>query len=745
MAFLCETPDPKVQPTTSTVVNEIPAYEQEARKRLYATADQVASQPYTPYTGQRLADFTPAQQQAFGQVAGMQGSWLGPMAAAYGMTGQAAQQFPQANLGAYMNPYSQNVTDIAAREATRNAAIQKKSLQDQFTKSGSFGGYRQGVAESELSRNLGQQLDDIYLKGGQAAFTQAGQLFGADRDAALKAGNQFGTLAGQGQNLAFKDSAALQAVGDAQQAMNQANLTQGYQDFTAQRDYPREQTNWLANIIKGTTQQSGSTTQGQQIIPQASPISQIAGLGTTALGLYGLGTGLKLFGGSQGGHIKGYAEGGSVRGYANGGQVDYPTDLLSEIAKNSRDPATRAAATEELLKRGRGLGNTTGSAPGVHQALSRTLQNLAGFSPVEPPNSAEIERQLEAKRVRQESPQLFSQSAPIDSSGPLPPPAAPDPEVDPGPPSRAPGANGGAAAQPRRDSSGGGGGGAPRTTGSFYDQVRDRIFADDKPYVPLTKPVDVETPKTVKLDEEVSPWMAITRAGLGMMAAKPGQSALQAIGEGGLGGVEQLNRDIAKADKNKQGNYENNLKQADFYFKKASTENDRLVKERQLEQAQRQTELAKRNLELNFAQGMSTENYQKGMLEVYARQAGNSSANTLGAQIDALQERILAANPGMSAADAMKQAIDYTRGSNFAAVTRANQGRPTLTYAQASAEVRQSAKDDPSFMRFKGPEREREIMRRIDERMKQAGAGGRAANPQFEEAMKALRQSLSEP
>ena len=65
MGFLCETPEPTPVNTTQTVVNQLPAYEQEARQRLYTKASDVANAPYTLYTGPRLADFSPDQTNAF--------------------------------------------------------------------------------------------------------------------------------------------------------------------------------------------------------------------------------------------------------------------------------------------------------------------------------------------------------------------------------------------------------------------------------------------------------------------------------------------------------------------------------------------------------------------------------------------------------------------------------------------------------------------------------------------------------
>jgi hypothetical protein len=71
----------------------------------------------------------------------------------------------------YMNPYLQNVVDIQAREARRQADIQR--AQDAKRFQGAFGGGRQALFQSEGIRNLQQQIGDIQAKGSQAAYDTA--------------------------------------------------------------------------------------------------------------------------------------------------------------------------------------------------------------------------------------------------------------------------------------------------------------------------------------------------------------------------------------------------------------------------------------------------------------------------------------------------------------------------------------------------------------------------------------------
>lgn len=71
----------------------------------------------------------------------------------------------------YMNPYLQNVVDIQAREARRQADIQRAADARKFQ--GAFGGGRQALYQAEGVRNLQQQIGDIQAKGSQAAYDAA--------------------------------------------------------------------------------------------------------------------------------------------------------------------------------------------------------------------------------------------------------------------------------------------------------------------------------------------------------------------------------------------------------------------------------------------------------------------------------------------------------------------------------------------------------------------------------------------
>lgn len=357
------------QPTTQTVQqSNIPEYARPYFEDIM-TRGQTASQvQYQPYTGERVADFSPLQQQA--QTGAAQ---LGPsplLGSAAGLTGLAAGQATQAGqynpltseqvfsrpgafvgtgsfaqpgiAGAYMSPYMQNVVDIQQREAQRQADIARTQRGAQAIGAGAFGGSRQAIMEAEAARNLAQQKGDIQAAGLQSAYQQAQQAYQTDAARQLQTqlanqqmglaglqaaeqSRQFGAGLGQqgiqqllsaagqmgqiGQTAFGQQVGAMQAqqqAGAVQQAQEQQKRDLAYEEFMRQQLYPQSQLQFLSSLLRGSVVAPQQTMYSYQ--QQPSLVSQLTGL---AGGLGSLG---KAFGSKEGGEIKSYAEGGGIEG-----------------------------------------------------------------------------------------------------------------------------------------------------------------------------------------------------------------------------------------------------------------------------------------------------------------------------------------------------------------------------------------------------------------------------------------------
>jgi hypothetical protein len=307
------------QPTNTTqTTTTIPEYARPYVERMLGKAEAFSETPYQAYGGQRIAGFTPMQEQGFQAAANLGPAkqlGVGTQLAGIGGLGSlgAGQQYAQQAtnpyaMQSYMSPYMENALAPQMREAARQSAIQGQQNQAQAVQRGAFGGARSAIIEAERQRNLGQQQADIYGRGMQTAFEQArqAQQFGADLGLRGygQAGQLAGTLGQLGQTQFGQQQGAMQAqlaAGAQQQAQEQQGLSQAYQDFLTQRGYPQQQLSFMSDILRGVP--LGQQTQVQYQAPP-STAAQIAGLG---LGAYGVSQMMK----KEGGIIK-MAEGGSV-------------------------------------------------------------------------------------------------------------------------------------------------------------------------------------------------------------------------------------------------------------------------------------------------------------------------------------------------------------------------------------------------------------------------------------------------
>ena len=196
-----------------------------------------------------------------------------------------------------MSPFMQQVVDVQKAKAIQDFQDQNAARSAQAVQAGAFGGSRQAVAQGMAQNELSRQLAEIQAQGQQKAFEQASGQLTADRQAmadAERIGLGAGEMAGaQGAQLARLGQAArdgdvhaaqlLEQIGKDIQRQEQAGLDISYEDFVRQRDYPREQLQFLSSILRGVpVQPSTETTK----FGTYNPVQQLLGTGVSALGLY---------------------------------------------------------------------------------------------------------------------------------------------------------------------------------------------------------------------------------------------------------------------------------------------------------------------------------------------------------------------------------------------------------------------------------------------------------------------------
>jgi hypothetical protein len=281
------------QTSVTTQQNAISAYAQPYVENLLGKTQALTNEPYQPFSGQRTADFTDLQNQAFqgagqlgvapqmGQATGLAGmSGIGGL----GVAGQATNQGFQNQVGGYMNPYLQYSLAPQLAEANRNYDISGLNQQAKATQAGAFGGSREAIMAAENERNRNMGLQSIIGQGYNTAFGQAQNQYNQNLSNQLQgygmAGNAANTLGQLGQTQFGQQQGAINTqnqIGTQQQQQQQSIMNQQYQDFLAQKQNPYNQLSFMQSMLSGLPMQSTV----QNVYSNPSLLSQVAGLGLT--------------------------------------------------------------------------------------------------------------------------------------------------------------------------------------------------------------------------------------------------------------------------------------------------------------------------------------------------------------------------------------------------------------------------------------------------------------------------------
>jgi hypothetical protein len=197
----------------------------------------LANQGYQAYTGPLTAGQSAGQQAAFQGVAGL-------AVPTQQMGAFQPQQFTAQAAQDYMNPYLQAALDPQIEEARRQAQISRLADAGRLTKAGAYGGSRQAIMESELSRNLAQNLAGITGQGYQDAYSQAMNQFNVEQgrqQTAQDAANRYGLEA----------LAAQANLGAQERAIEQEGITADLAQFEEERDFPYKQVQYQQSLLQG--------------------------------------------------------------------------------------------------------------------------------------------------------------------------------------------------------------------------------------------------------------------------------------------------------------------------------------------------------------------------------------------------------------------------------------------------------------------------------------------------------------
>ena len=173
----------------------------------------------------QFADFNPLYQAGEEQLVNtaIAGRGIGTTDAAAEYANQFAQN-SMANIGDYMNPYTEQVikNNLGDIESSRQTAVQQ--MGEAATRAKAFGGTRQGVAEGATNKayadKAAQMSADLRMKG----FDTSANLMQQDLVRRMAAAGQLGSLGQQQQTMGLEGGRAVMGAGSARQGLSQQEL-----------------------------------------------------------------------------------------------------------------------------------------------------------------------------------------------------------------------------------------------------------------------------------------------------------------------------------------------------------------------------------------------------------------------------------------------------------------------------------------------------------------------------------------
>ena len=254
---------------------------------------QQSAQDYMSPYQQNVTDFQ--KQQAINDygrnLPGMNAQ--ASSAGAFGGTRQAlvaaeGQRNLQNQLGGIQAIGSQNAYQNAQQQFN---ADQARQMQAQLANQGTYGqmqglGMQQNLSANQQAMQNAAQRAQYGLAGQQAG--EASRQFGANyglqnRQQALAAAGQLGTLGQQQYAQQQGINAAQQQAGAQMQAQEQQGLSNRYQDFLNQQNYPYKQLGFMSDILRGTPTSGGAASVYQAPPSNAAIAGNVAQLGLGAL------------------------------------------------------------------------------------------------------------------------------------------------------------------------------------------------------------------------------------------------------------------------------------------------------------------------------------------------------------------------------------------------------------------------------------------------------------------------------
>ena len=303
--------------TTSETTSKttLPKYIRKAGEKAVGAANDYLDRGFTPYDGQRVADFTTDQTDAFGLIrtlATTPNPYLQDIESlfkSYANTPATSISTPSilggdtdvrtSGIQDYMNPYLRQVLDPQLREIERQGKLRRNQNASAATMEGAFGDFRHGVMDASQVRDENQLLTDTTGRAHHAAFDAAGNLRSRDVDNLMRTdqtnamlleealkrmvtgGAQLRDLDKYSMGRDLDLAKSLGVVGEMQQKHDQSKLNTDFEEFLRKVSFEPDAIKLLAGIAAGVPYEKTQTLT--TMAPDNSGWQMLGSLGGTAL------------------------------------------------------------------------------------------------------------------------------------------------------------------------------------------------------------------------------------------------------------------------------------------------------------------------------------------------------------------------------------------------------------------------------------------------------------------------------
>lgn len=276
----------KKKKTTQTYTP--PTWVESSARRASGIAGDIASQQYTPYTGERVAGLSENEQMGMELARTNTGAAQPYYEEAAGLARSGTRSWADmsdAERNRYMNPYIKGALDPAAREIREEGQRGAMALDARAASMDAFGGSRAALMRSENREKTIQGVKDLYGEGYARAYESAVNIFGSERARELQASGRIQDIGTAVQSAGQQDISTLMATGATDRGIQQAMADFDYSQFIEDRDWDFRSLGAVIAALEGT-KGSYTTTQTTKSKESGGELAQAMGLAATLIGTF---------------------------------------------------------------------------------------------------------------------------------------------------------------------------------------------------------------------------------------------------------------------------------------------------------------------------------------------------------------------------------------------------------------------------------------------------------------------------